>query len=287
MKEAIRNQVGPLLDSYDPSSPDRTADALRHIWLGYEAISMGGIKAEERAKQETVGISVSVLQAIGNEIGKPARKRVDDFLPLVRRVVAVFPLGKMELADPERVFPITLELCRGCHTWEDADQLAMRSVEPIVRKEPEAWLPIIEPWLEDENRWVRRTGVTVLGRLPMKQPAYTSRCLELAGRLLLDPEEVVKKATSFAIRLCTRGEIQPVVDFMASNVPPSDPAAAWVLCDVIRSMAKAFMPEFTTLLPLYMQWLSSETLGPKERRSVESAIRTLEKYEQSVVQQRK
>ena len=291
MKEAIRNQVGPLMDSYEPSSPYRTADALRSIWLGYEAKSMGGIKAEERAKQETVGISVSVLQAIGNEIGKPARNRVDDFLPLVRllwdeygregRVVAVFPLGKMELADPEKVFPITLGLCRGCHTWEDADQLAMRSVEPIVRKEPEAWLPIIEPWLEDENRWVRRTGVTVVGRLPMKQPAYTSRCLELAGRLLLDPEEVVKKATSFAIRLCARGEIQPVVDFLASRVPPSDPAAAWVLCDAIRSMAKAFMPEFTPLLPLYEQWLSSETLGSKERRSVESAIRTLEKYAQA------
>jgi len=66
MKEAIRNQVGPLMDSYEPSSPYRTADALRSIWLGYEAKSMGGIKAEERAKQETVGISVSVLQAIGN-----------------------------------------------------------------------------------------------------------------------------------------------------------------------------------------------------------------------------
>jgi 3-methyladenine DNA glycosylase AlkD len=144
------------------------------------------------------------------------------------RVVAVFPLGKMELAEPEIIFPFTMELCRSCHTWEDSDQLAMRGVEPIVRKNPEKWLPLMEPWLEDENRWVRRCGITVVGRLPMKQAAYTWRCLELAGSLLLDREEVVKKATSFAIRLCARGDIQPVVDFLAANVPPTDPAAAWV-----------------------------------------------------------
>ncbi len=53
------------------------------------------------------------------------------------RVVAVYPLGAMELADPEKIHPLLLELCRRCLTWEDADQLAMRAVEPIVRKYPD------------------------------------------------------------------------------------------------------------------------------------------------------
>lgn len=288
VKEEIRTKIAPIVESYDPADPGLTAGALRDVWLGFEAKSIGGIKAEERAKQETVGIPVPVLTAIGNEIGKVARKNVDEFVPLVRllwddygregRVVAVFPLGKMELEKPQLIMPLTMELCRSCHTWEDADQLAMRSVEPIVRKDPEEWLPSIEPWLVDENRWVRRTGVTVAGRLPMKQPTYTTRCLELAGRLLLDREEVVKKATSFAIRLSARGDIEPVKDFLASRVPPTDPAATWLLCDVIRSMAKSFLPEFTPLIPLYNQWLASETLNSRERKSVESAVKTLQKY---------
>lgn len=291
MKEEISLKVAPVLDSYDLAAPEKTADALRAVWLGFEAKSIGGIKAEERAKQETIGIPVPVLAAIGNEIGKVARKEVDAFVPLVQllwddygregRVVAVFPMGKMELVKPELILPLTMELCRSCHTWEDADQLAMRSVEPIVRKEPERWLPSIEPWLEDGNRWVRRVGVTVAGRLPMKQPAYTSRCLELAGRLLLDQEEVVKKATSFAIRLSARGDIEPVKDFLAKRVPPTDPAATWVLCDAIRSMSKSFLPEFTSLLSLYKEWLTSETLNSRDRRSVESAVRTLQKYAQT------
>ena len=286
-KEQIRGRVASLIDEYDPSVPRLTADGLRTLWLGFEANSIGGIKEKEQAKQETVGISVSVLQSIGNEVAKTARKRVDDFIPLMQvlwddygregRVVSVFPLGKMELVDPEAIFPLTMELCRSCHTWEDADQLAMRAVEPIVRKDPYNWLPRIEPWLQDDNRWVRRTGVTVAGRLPMKQPAYTERCLELAGRLLLDQEEVVKKATSFAIRLCARGDVQPVVTFLSARVPPADSRAAWVLCDIIRSMAKAFLPEFATLLPLYEAWLADEKLDPKYRRSVESAVRVLSK----------
>jgi 3-methyladenine DNA glycosylase AlkD len=288
VKEEIKAKVASLVESYDPGDPDKTAAGLRAVWLSYEPKSIGGIKAEERARQETVGIPVPVLTAIGNEIGKVARKKVDDFVPLVKhlwdsygregRVVAVFPLGKMELVKPQLIMPLTKELCRSCHTWEDADQLAMRSVEPIVRKDPEGWLPSIESWLDDENRWVRRAGVTVAGRLPMKQPAYTARCLELADRLLLDQEEVVKKATSFAIRLSARGEIEPVRDFLANRVPPSDPAATWVLCDAIRSMAKSFLPQFTPLLSNYNLWLADDTLSARERKSIESAVRTLQKY---------
>ena len=285
MKVDIVDQVGVILDSYDPGVPSATADALRELWLGFEPKSMAGIKAEQRAQQETVGIPVAVLKSIGKAIGKTARKRVDDFTPLARllwdeygregRVVAVTPLGMMELADPEKLVPMLMAMCRTCVTWEDADQLAMNALEPIVRKEPEAWLPAIEPWLSDENKWVRRAAVTVAGRLPTKYPAYTTQCLELAERLLLDEETDVKKAVSFAIRLAARGEVVPVRDFLARHVPPTDPAATWVLCDAIRSMATKLLPEFAPLLPLYAQWATDPALSGKDRRSVESAIKTL------------
>jgi hypothetical protein len=182
----------------------------------------------------------------------------------------------MELAEPRTILSLAQKLCRSCYTWEDADQLAMRAVEPIVRKEPDIWLSEIEPWLVDDNKWVRRSGVTVVGRLPMKQPAYTARCLELTERMLLDEQEVVRKATSFAIRISARGDLDVVRDFLASQVPPADPRATWVLCDAIRSMTRSMLPEISTLLPNYERWLASETLSPRDRRSVESAVRVLE-----------
>ncbi|MCP4518183.1 MAG: DNA alkylation repair protein, partial [Delftia sp.] len=220
-------------------------------------------------------------------IAKSARQRVDDFVPLARllwqdygregRVVTVIPLGAMELRAPETIMPLLMELCRSCITWEDADHLAMRALEPIVRKKPDEWLGAIEPWLADENKWVRRAGITVVARLPMKHPAYASRCLELAERLLLDGETDVKRAVSFAIRLAARGEIAPVRDFLARHVPPANPLATWVLCDAIRSMTPKFLPEFSSLLPLYEQWATDPALSARDRRSVQSAVKTLRK----------
>lgn len=283
----VADQVHLILADYDPAAPGASAAVLREFWLRFDPKSMASIKAEQREQQETVGIPVEVLRDIGKEIGKVAQKRVGDFIPLVRllwdeygregRVVAVYPLGKMELADPEAIIPLLMELCRTCVTWEDADQMAMRALEPIVRQEPEQWLGAIEPWLADENKWVRRAGVTVIGRLPTKRPAYTARCLELAGRLLSDEEQDVKRAVSFATRLCARGEIEPVRDFLSRHVPPGDSAATWVLCDAIRSMTKKLLPEFAPLLPLYEQWAADPSLSAKDRRSVESAVKTLRK----------
>jgi 3-methyladenine DNA glycosylase AlkD len=181
----------------------------------------------------------------------------------------------MELADPETVVPLLIGMCRTCLTWEDADQFAMYALEPVVRREPETWLPAVEPWLTEKNKWVRRAGITVIGRLAMKQPALAPRCLELAERLLLDQELDVKRAVSFAIRLTARGDTAAVCSFLARHVPPQDPAATWVLCDAIRSMGKKLLPEFATLVPRYEQWAADPALSARDRRSVESAVKTL------------
>lgn len=287
MKKEIPIKVQSILINYNPAAPGITTEALRTYWLTFEPKSIAGIKAEQREMQETVGIPVPVLQAIGKEIAKTAKKKVDDYLPLTRllwdefgregRVVTVYPLGAMELVAPELLMPIILGLCRTCFTWEDADQLSMRALEPIVRKDPANWLPALEPWLTDENKWVRRAGVTAVGRLVMKHAAYTALCLEMAGSLLNDDEMDVKRATSFAIRLSTRGDISETRNFLAGQVPPQNPAATWVLCDVIRSMTKKFLPVFKPLQHQFENWAADPKLTPKDRRSIESAINILQK----------
>lgn len=286
MKNEISNKVRSILDTFDPDSPTLTADSLRNFWMTFEPKSIGGIRAELREQQETLGIPVPVLKSIGKELSKSARKNVSDTIPLARllwdeygregRVVAAIALGAMELVEPARIVILLKDLCRTCITWEDADRLAMDALEPIVRKEPEDWVGVIEPWLGSKNKWVRRAGVTVLARLPMKQPDFTERCLELIEPLLSDEEVDVRKAVSFAIRLSVRGELGPVKDFLGRNVPPENPNSTWILCDAIRSMTKKFLPEFAALLPQYEAWAKMSSLHAKDRRSVESAVRILQ-----------
>jgi 3-methyladenine DNA glycosylase AlkD len=249
---------------------------------------MAGIKEELRRQQETVGIPVPVLKSVANTIKKPARKDVAAFLPLAElmwdeygregRVIAAIVLGAMELVDPNTVIPLLLTFSRSCVTWEDADRIAMDAIEPIVRHDPETWLEVVEPWVEDENKWVRRAAIIVIGRLPMKRPEYASRCLNSAEKLLLDSETDVKKAVSFAIRLTARGDLVAVREWLELVVPPQDPAATWVLCDSLRSMTKAFLPELAPLRERYQLWAQDPDLTTRDRRSVESALNKLPAY---------
>jgi len=285
MKIEIAAKVSAILTEYDPNVPESTAKILRTYWLTFEPKSIEGIKAEARQMQETVGIPVPVLQAIGKAMAKAATKRVEAYIPLARilwesfgregRVISVYPLGAMELVQPRAIIPILVELCRTCVTWEDADQLSMRALEPIVRKDPAGWLPALDSWLTDENKWVRRAGVTAVGRLTMAHPNYTARCLAMIKDTLFDEEMDVKRAVSFAIRLSARGEIAETVKFLDLQIPPKNPAATWVLCDAVRSMTKKFLLEFKPILPNYTEWAADPNLSPRDRQSVESAIKTL------------
>jgi len=280
-KEAAR----AILQAYDPSDPGATAARLEQLWLLGPAREVISLSAADREALQAQGVSVSVLTDIGTTLGRAARTRVDAFLPLARllwkrhgregRIVAVHALGPMELAAPDGVMPVVVELARSCLAWEDCDQLSMRALEPIVRKDPEHWLAAMEPLLVDESKWVRRAAVTVVGRLPIKRPEYTARCLQMTEVLLPDEDRDVRRATSFAIRIAARGAVEPVRAFLERHVPPQDAAATWVLCDAIRSMTKAFLPQFVSLLPLYERWAADPSLSDVDRRSVESAVKVL------------
>lgn len=287
MAPTVERQIELALSNYEPDSPVHAADRLQEIWLQFEPKSTAGIKAELRERQKTVGAPVAELKAIGKALGKRTKGAVAEYVPLAQllwdeygregRVVAAMQLGAMELQEPERIVPLLRRMCRSCVTWEDADRLAMNALEPILRKEPLRWLPEVEEWLDDENKWVRRAGITAIGRLPMKHPEHTSVCVELTRGLLCDEDTEVKKSASFAIRLCARGETRPVLAFLEESVPPQDPEATWVLCDAVRSMTKKLKPEFASLVPRYEEWASDESLSARDRRSVQSALRALEK----------
>jgi hypothetical protein len=285
MTPDITTEMDSILGRFDPADPAATAAALERLWLEFEPQDLGSIKAGLKRDHKMVGIPIPVLRAIAKPWKKAASKHVPDHMPLARllwdhhgregRNIALIALGGMELKAPRTVVPLLFELCRCCATWEDADRMAMDALEPIVRKHPDEWLPALHPWLDDDDRWRRRVAVTVVGRLPMKHPETAARCLAMIAPLLPDTREEVRKATSFAIRLAARGDATEVASFLDRHVPPTDPAATWVLCDAIRSMARKLLPTFTPLLPNYEAWAESESLAARDRRSVESAVKTL------------
>ena len=287
MDNSIAEKVTTIIKGYDSSKPEMTAKALRKYWLEFapnKGIEL--IKAEQRQQFEAIGIPIPVLKAIGNEIAKEARKDVSSLFPLAKllwdeygregRVVSLILFGAMEIVKPEQLVPLLKELCKKCVSWEDADRLAMDALEPVVRKYPDKWLGEMADWLTDQNKWVRRASITVIGRLPMKQPTYTSQCLELSQCLLFDTDMDVKKAVSFAIRMCAKADPKLACVFLKKQFPASNPAAVWVLCDVIKSMDHKIIAVFSPLLPLYKKWSVAPDVSSKDQRGIESAIKILQ-----------
>jgi 3-methyladenine DNA glycosylase AlkD len=281
----IEEETRRIVATYEPESSDETARALQGVWSQVAPTESGAfmVKAEIREEFKALGVPVQTLRDMGGEIGKVARKRVDDFLPLAKglwngygregRLVAATFLGSMELTAPQQVIPVIYELAQTCVAWEDCDQLAMSALEPIVRKEPAEYLAMLEPWVRGANKWVRRAGITVIGRLPMKRPEYTQRCLGMVEPALGDNDSDVRKALSFSIRAGARGDPRAVSAFIKRQAHRTDPASIWVLCDVVRSMTKKFLPHFKDLLPVYEKWLTE--VDAKSQRSVASAIKVL------------
>jgi len=274
------------LEAYRAGAADAVADLLQDVWVRAAPLP------EEQAGRDwgigdvdylAVGTPVPILRAIGKEIGKRARRDVDAYLPLIHllwsdygregRVMAAVALGPMELAEPERIVPLIHGLAQTCIFWEDCDQLAMKALEPILRREPANWLERLGTWVRDDDKWVRRAALTAIGRLPMEAPDYTARCVALLEPALGDPDRDVKRALSFALRVSARGQVEPVKAFIRDHRDVTDADSLWVLSDVMRSMTRQLLPQFVDLLPVYRRWL--ETAEPRAQRSVEGAIRTL------------
>ena len=273
------------LAGFDPGDPAAIARSLRAIWLQAVRPAAPGMDRNWGITDPNfaVGAPVPVLVAIGHEIGRAARKHVSDFVPLAQllwdeygregRIVAAVALGPMELADPQQVVPVLYRLAQTCVFWEDCDQLAIKAADPVLRRDPAAWLDYFGSWVTDDNKWVRRAGLTAVGRLPMKHAAYAARCVELLAPALGDPDTDVKRALSFGLRLTARGHVAPLKAFVVARQRVTDAHSLWVLSDVIRSMTPELLPQFADLLPVYQAWL--ETADPHARRSLEGAIRVL------------
>jgi adenylate cyclase len=78
----------------------------------------------------------------------------------------------------------------------------------------------------------------------------------------LDPEEWVEI-------------MEGAFDVLIEPITRYEGTVARLMGDAIRSMTKKLLPEFVSLLSLYEQWAADPVLSTKDRRSVESAVKTL------------
>jgi 3-methyladenine DNA glycosylase AlkD len=104
---------------------------------------------------------------------------------------------------PELVTAVDLPWIEGrlrdCNTWALVDPLAGWVVASLAVREPQAVLPVLDRWVDDDDFWIRRSAVLSLRAL-LARGSEVDRCFAYADRLLPEREFFIRKVLGWVLR---------------------------------------------------------------------------------------
>lgn len=100
------------------------------------------------------------------------------------------------------------------HGWGSTDDFCVNVLHPLMLRQPEDVLPLLEAWNRSPNRWARRASVVAFTRKVGKSGRFTQDCLRLCESSIWDPEDLVRKGVGWALKDTLRGERQPVLAYI-------------------------------------------------------------------------
>jgi 3-methyladenine DNA glycosylase AlkD len=89
-------------------------------------------------------------------------------------------------------------LDRRVSNWAQVDDICLNVLGPMLERDPSP-LPEIRRWSTSKNLWTRRASAVSLVH-PCRKGLYLKECLEIAERLMSDPEDLIQKACGWVLR---------------------------------------------------------------------------------------
>jgi 3-methyladenine DNA glycosylase AlkD len=84
------------------------------------------------------------------------------------------------------------------NTWAKCDTLCNHTIGSFVEKYPE-FISNLKGWTGSENRWLRRAAAVTL-IIPAKKGKFLKDILEIADKLLTDPDDLVQKGYGWLLK---------------------------------------------------------------------------------------
>jgi 3-methyladenine DNA glycosylase AlkD len=182
------------------------------------------------SRLENLGVGVPVIRGLARELARGLRDAPGSrVLSLASRLVAsdtlegrqvAYVLLDLHRAAREALTPRAVRaLGRGIDNWGSVDAFAVLVAGPAWREGlvPDAE---VERWAASRDRWWRRAALasTVALNLPSRGGSGdTPRTLRVAERLAGDPDDMVAKALSWALRVLARSDPEAVRGFLARH----------------------------------------------------------------------
>jgi 3-methyladenine DNA glycosylase AlkD len=99
--------------------------------------------------------------------------------------------------------------------WDFTDEIASRRIGPLLRAHPDALRPVVRGWINDQDRWLRRTSV--ICQLQAGPATDTALLTEAIAANLADPDFFLRKGIGWALRQHARTDPEWVRAFVADH----------------------------------------------------------------------
>ena len=99
--------------------------------------------------------------------------------------------------------------------WGHCDGVAHYLISASLENEPDLG-PLLLPWTGSENRWKRRAAAVALVH-GARRGRNTALILEVAGRLLEDPDDLVRKGVGWLLKEAYASKPRDVVAFLRAR----------------------------------------------------------------------
>jgi len=120
--------------------------------------------------------------------------------------------------DAHDTFPIrALDRFAGAlRDWAATDTFCTNVLHPLLLREPERVLPLLDQWTTARSTWKRRSSVVAFARKVGETGRFTQQGLAICERLIDDNEDLVRKGIGWALKDMMKGDRAPVLDYVAS-----------------------------------------------------------------------
>ena len=131
---------------------------------------------------------------------------------LVATAIRLVALDLRSLLSEQRDF--VARMPEYFHGWGSTDDFCINVLHPLMLRQPETVLPLLESWNRSPNRWARRASVVAFTRKVGASGRFTQDCLRLCEGLVWDAEDLVRKGVGWALKDTLRGQRQPVLAYI-------------------------------------------------------------------------
>ena len=117
-----------------------------------------------------------------------------------------------------RSLPLYMRLIVDGAWWDFVDEVATKLVRSLVLNHPGQTWSVVDPWIEEEDVWLRRTAI--ICQVGLKGDTDPDRLFRFCAARMDEKEFFIRKAIGWALREYAKTDPQAVADFATQNRDP-------------------------------------------------------------------